>query len=312
MGLKEDPRIPVDIQKTFSLRYGHTLKDSDNPCVNGMERCVVSFGLYGSNPFYLDGLLRNIQLAPIYWRGWRLRIYVDESVPDDFRRRLKTPISETVLVKNVTGFIAGMFWRFFVANDPHVDRFLVRDTDGGPTPRERDAIAEWILSGRRWHSITDHPAHEGWPMLGGLFGGRKEKIGHGTPAALPYEMVEGLIRSGKVDHLMQFKGGDQTFLELYVWPTFKRHTSDLLIHSSYHCLVSPSSIPFPTRRMTIMDFVGAPIPAKLLDSQVLSNLRNGGYPPWITDTETADGTRLGEVECPLACRPLEHQDWKFC
>ena len=31
--------------------------------------------------------------------------------------------------ENIKGAIAGMFWRFLVADDPSVDRYIVRDTD---------------------------------------------------------------------------------------------------------------------------------------------------------------------------------------
>ena len=41
--------------------------------------------------------------------------------------RLTTPTSEVRVVRGVRGHIAGMFWRLFVASDPEVDRFVVRD-----------------------------------------------------------------------------------------------------------------------------------------------------------------------------------------
>ena len=83
----------------------------------------------------------------------------------------------------MSGGIGGMFWRFLVAADRDVDRFIIRDSDSRLNPRERCAIAteclsdclsecltkcheprstvrrlaveEWIASGKRMHSIRD-------------------------------------------------------------------------------------------------------------------------------------------------------------
>ena len=35
------------------------------------------------------------------------------------------------------GYSSGMFWRFMVADDPTVDRYIVRDTDSRLNARER-------------------------------------------------------------------------------------------------------------------------------------------------------------------------------
>jgi Arc/MetJ-type ribon-helix-helix transcriptional regulator len=37
------------------------------------EKNVVSFGLYGSNPEYVHGALRNAELAKLYFPGWWCR-----------------------------------------------------------------------------------------------------------------------------------------------------------------------------------------------------------------------------------------------
>ncbi len=45
----------------------------------------------------------------------------------------------------IEGGIAGMFWRFLVADDPQVDRFIVRDSDSRLNARDAYAVAEWCL-----------------------------------------------------------------------------------------------------------------------------------------------------------------------
>ena len=45
------------------------------------EKRVVSYGLYGSNPKYTTGAIRNAELVKIYFPGWVARFYVDDTVP---------------------------------------------------------------------------------------------------------------------------------------------------------------------------------------------------------------------------------------
>ena len=45
------------------------------------EKRVVSYGLYGTNPKYTTGAIRNAELVKIYFPGWVARFYVDNSVP---------------------------------------------------------------------------------------------------------------------------------------------------------------------------------------------------------------------------------------
>jgi hypothetical protein len=139
------------------------------------EKRVVSYGLYGSNPKYTTGAIRNAELVHVYFPGWVTRFYCDSSVPKRVLDVLRGNGAEIVFIENIKGGIAGMFWRFLVADDPTVDRWIVRDSDSRLNPRERFAVEEWIQSGKAMHTIRDHPNHER-PMNGGLIGGTKHAI----------------------------------------------------------------------------------------------------------------------------------------
>lgn len=54
--------------------------------------------------------------------GWVARFYVDDSVPSRVIDSLTSKGAEIVRVEGMRGSIAGMFWRFLVADDPEVDR----------------------------------------------------------------------------------------------------------------------------------------------------------------------------------------------
>lgn len=88
------------------------------------EKRVVSYGLYGSNPKYIDGAVRNSELVKIYFPGWVCRFYVDGTVPQHKIAELKGNGAEIVSVNNIKGGIAGMFWRFMVADDNTVMIFV--------------------------------------------------------------------------------------------------------------------------------------------------------------------------------------------
>ena len=79
------------------------------------EKRVVSYGLYGSNPKYVVGAVRNSELAKVYFPGWVCRFYCDATVPREIIQQLETNGAEVVFIENIRGAIAGMFWRFLVA-----------------------------------------------------------------------------------------------------------------------------------------------------------------------------------------------------
>ena len=63
-----------------------------------------------------------------------------------------------------------MFWRFWAAADPTVERFISRDVDSRLMARDAVAVAAWEQSGKAFHVVRDHPSHSLYPMSGGLWG----------------------------------------------------------------------------------------------------------------------------------------------
>jgi hypothetical protein len=50
---------------------------------------------------------------------------------------LKTLGAEIESIPPGKGYISGMFWRFLVAADPTVDRYIIRDADSRMNARDR-------------------------------------------------------------------------------------------------------------------------------------------------------------------------------
>ncbi|KAL3929819.1 MAG: hypothetical protein SGPRY_001796, partial [Prymnesium sp.] len=202
---------------------------------------VISYGLYGEDTRYTYGVIRNAQLAPLVYPGWKVRVYLDRSVPRPIVAQLERLGAQLVKMddKSVSGGIGGMFWRFLVASDPGVDRFIVRDSDSRLNPRERLAVEEWISSGHRIHSLRDHPNHDR-PLNGGMWGGVRGTVP---------DMKDLVAAWSNRDAYM----GDLDFLNQKVWPRIK---GSQISHDAYSCAKYPNARPFPTRRPPDFQHVG--------------------------------------------------------
>jgi predicted metalloprotease with PDZ domain len=203
-----------------------------------MGKRIVSFSLYGTNPLYLEGAVRNAAMVPRVYPGWIPRFYLSEEIETGLVTRLEGLGAEVRFGKRLGSF-DGTFWRFLAASDPEVEVAVFRDTDSRPSEREYAAVCEWIESGKALHLMRDHPEHRVLMMAGmwGCVGG-----------AIP-DMKELISRWG----LWGKKGVDQVFLREVVYPRFR---GDLLVHSDLYCYGREECRPFPIERSK-GEFVGA-------------------------------------------------------
>jgi 2-polyprenyl-3-methyl-5-hydroxy-6-metoxy-1,4-benzoquinol methylase len=125
----------------------------------------ISFSLYGDLPKYCIGAIRNAELAPKIYPGWKCVFYCDIAVPEQIINKLKET-SEVIIIDDPrwVGYTKGM-WRFFVQDD----YVIYRDCDSRLNEREADAVMEWIISDKTLHTIHDNINHTK-PILAGLFG----------------------------------------------------------------------------------------------------------------------------------------------
>lgn len=110
---------------------------------------VLSYSLFSisrsdpiSNPRYIDGLIANIELMPLVYPGWQMWIYHDGNLPKDnysIQRALQKPFVRLIDMSQ-SGIRNKMSWRFLVASDLSVERFVVRDIDSRLSFREVEAV----------------------------------------------------------------------------------------------------------------------------------------------------------------------------
>ena len=209
---------------------------------------VVSFSLWGENPFYHEGALRALDSVGSAYPGWESWIYVAEDVPEVMVKRLAERATRVVrlirrekvsTVDSRSKFqYEPAFWRFFPAADPEVERILVRDADSPLTMREAAAVREWIESDLDFHIMRDHPKHE-YPIMAGMWGAKSQ-------------IMRDIVSLVEAWESFDFYGCDQTFLGKVIYPRIR---SCVMIHSE--CVAFPGETvrPFPSARAK-NEFVG--------------------------------------------------------
>jgi len=189
---------------------------------------IISFSLWGENPLYTIGAIRNAELTPIIFPGWISRFYCGLSVPTNIIKTLKSLPYTEVIMMDVDGDWTGMFWRFYACGDSDV--MLSRDTDSRITIREKLAVDEWLNSDKDFHIIRDHP-HHSIEILGGMWGVRNGLL----------KNIKIIIDDYVKDNFWQV---DQNFLrdEIYPMVEGKSYVHDEFFNYNSH------SKPFPIKR----------------------------------------------------------------
>ena len=171
---------------------------------------VISFSLWGDDSRYVDGALRNVELAADCYPDWICRFHVGESTPESVVSRLNQYSNAEVVSRLDPCNWTGMFWRFEDASDPAVDVMMSRDCDSRLTYREAAAVNEWLASDKGFHIMRDHPYHA-IPIMGGMWGAKKGTI----------PQMKDLIQQTMKGDFWQV---DQNFLTKEVYPLVKANS----------------------------------------------------------------------------------------
>jgi hypothetical protein len=202
---------------------------------------IISFSLWGNNPTYNIGAIKNAEDAKDIYPDFECWFYIHkDSVPLDTIEKLKGFSNCKIIFK--TGdlnTIKPMMWRFESIDDPEVEIMMSRDTDTRILLREKLAVDEWLNSKTLFHIMRDHPHHD-FVILGGMFGTRK------IPQLLSW--------IGVMDKTIQneVRMYDQDFLRDYVYPLIKNNST---IHASFHKMEDDAKN-FPINYDEELKFVG--------------------------------------------------------
>jgi hypothetical protein len=204
---------------------------------------VITFSLWGDNPTYCVGAIRNAKDAKTIYPGFECWFYVhSETVPENIVEELKSLDNTKVILKS--GDLANenckpRMWRFEAIDDNDVEIMMSRDTDTRITPREQFAVNEWMVSNKMFHIMRDHP-HHNFCILGGMFGTRK------IPQIPKWGSIMEVYK--KTSDRMY----DQDFLRDYVYPLIRNNS---VIHATFH-KTEPHATNFPINYCCDYRFVG--------------------------------------------------------
>lgn len=194
---------------------------------------VISFSLWGDNPKYTIGAIRNAELAKTLYPDWTCYFFTANDVPTNIIDDLRSLDNTHIIIKNSPGNWTSMFWRFDTCTDPSIDISIFRDTDSRLSIREKLAVDEWLVSDKTFHIMRDHPFHR-FPILGGMWGYK-----HNTA----YDMNSLLNNFNKTNQY----GTDYEFFTKILYPIIE---NDKFVHDPFF-----DQKPFPIPR-TNREFIG--------------------------------------------------------
>ena len=194
---------------------------------------IISFSLWGNNPKYTIGAIRNAELAQSIYPEWGCYFFLGSSVSQDIQEKLLSIPNVSIFRKDEYNDWRSMFWRFETSYYPEVDISIFRDTDSRIILREKYAVEEWTASDKTFHIMRDHPYHN-FSILGGMWGYKKNN-------KYPMEIL--LNSFAKSDTY----GTDYNFFNSSLYPLIQE---DKLVHDPFF-----DKINFPKPRID-NEFVG--------------------------------------------------------
>ena len=204
---------------------------------------VITFSLWGNDPFYNVGAIENAKLAKVFYPDFECWYYIhEETVPLETIEELSKIENTKIIMKrdNIQTCNPDV-WRYEAIDEPDVEVMITRDTDSRIFLREKVAVDEWLNSDKLFHIMRDHPYH-GTAILGGMFGTKKiDSIPSWKNRMNSY-----------INYTNKRKGYDQDFLANVIYPIVKNIS---LIHASF-CKFENNCKDFPIPYCNEFKFVG--------------------------------------------------------
>jgi hypothetical protein len=207
---------------------------------------LIAYSLYGSEERYTIGAIKNAILATRHFKGYTLRFYTGDSVPESIKQTLRLfPHVQIEEQWDQPEDHRAKLWRFQALTDQRYDVVLSRDADARLTHRERIAHEEFLASGLDFHIMKDHPTGHNYKISAGMFAARIRA----TPAHLDY------YEPG------DYYTADQDWLAAHIWPLIK---DSALIHDEHYETPTEGQSkrrPFPIGKKATLHHIGAALEA---------------------------------------------------
>jgi hypothetical protein len=205
---------------------------------------VISFSLWGDNPKYTIGAIKNSQLKKKFFPEWEMRVYHDNSVPSYILKELES--NDVNLTEKKNQNHSNAMWRFSPASEERVECFISRDCDSRLFERDVAAVEEWLKSDKKFHIIRDHPGGHAWEISAGMWGCKKGFIDN------IQEKIDSYVTTSR---WINDRAVDQRFLQEIIYP---QAVTSLFLHDEYF---NYEGIGTPIKRDRKLDnfaFIGEP------------------------------------------------------
>jgi len=193
---------------------------------------IIAFSLWGDNPKYCIGAIKNAKLRKRYYPDWICKFYIHKDVPLKYINELKNIENTEISICDSDPDWKFTTERFCAIDEEDVLYVIFRDTDSRLNRREADAVNQWIEEDKAIHIMKDHPYHGSFPILAGMWGINKNKF--------LYSMKK-TLNSYKTHNIKEQYHYDQIFLASYIWPNFSKNAT---IHDEFF-----TKNDFPTQRI---------------------------------------------------------------
>ena len=172
---------------------------------------AIAFSIYGDNPKYLNGLLRNLKVSNFFYPGWIIYIYYNSSVPIEVINQIKN--EKNIQLRDMSNSqLPCIMWRFLVNDELSVNAFIDRDADSRINIREAVAVHEWLNSTRKLHIMRDHP-HHNFKILGGMWGLKNSRLNM-------LELINIYLLKCRSNYKLDSKMIDQDFLKDVIYKKY--------------------------------------------------------------------------------------------
>jgi len=202
------------VRLTF-LNYNEKYNPKEN-------RTVMSFSLYGNANKYIGGLLENCRIINRVFPNFWIYVYVGNDFDHSIFGDKFIAINNIYFIyTNLAGHINASM-RFTTIDRDEVSSAFSRDCDSRINNRDIYCITKFMESYKKFQIIRDHPEHNAM-IMAGMWGIKK-----------------GLLRKKVSELLFDFRdkmknnisfGGDQLFLEKYIYPLVLTNS---LVFSGYY------------------------------------------------------------------------------
>jgi hypothetical protein len=192
---------------------------------------VFSFSIYGDNPIYTIGGVKNLKLVNNLFPDWKSIFYIADDVSPQIIEEIRYNGGIIEMMPSNESF-TGMFWRFLAITRNDVDVMIVRDCDSRVSERDVAAINDFIGSDKSYHIVRDHPIGHHYPINGGMWGCKKtafiSRINNHVNDFLKDNY--GYIFNTENAKKDSIRNADQIFLMERIYPNI---INSLMVHDEY-------------------------------------------------------------------------------